>query len=33
MQDIAQNSFCSDEIDFEAMKVQADAHLQKSLPD
>ena len=29
---MAQNSFVLDEIDCEAMKVWADAHLQKSLP-
>ena len=29
---MAQNSFFSDEIDREATKVRADAHLQKSLP-
>ena len=29
---MAQNSFFLDEIDREATKVQADAHLQKSLP-
>ena len=32
VQDMAQNSPCLDEIDREATKVQADAHLQKSLP-
>ena len=29
---MAQNSFFVDKIDCEAMKVQADSHLQKSLP-
>ena len=29
---MAQNNFISDEIDHEATKVRADAHLQKSLP-
>ena len=29
---MAQNSFVLDEIDREATKVRADAHLQKSLP-
>ena len=29
---MAQNNFISDEIDREATKVRADAHLQKSLP-
>ena len=29
---MTQNSFILDEIDREATKVQADAHLQKSLP-
>ena len=32
LQYVAQNSFFLDEIDFEATKVQADAHLPKSLP-
>ena len=32
VQNMAQNSFFLDEIDREATKVQADAHLQKSLP-
>ena len=32
VQNMVQNSFYVDEIDREAMKVRANAHLQKSLP-
>ena len=32
VQDMAQNSSFLDEIDHEATKVRADAHLQKTLP-